>query len=241
MVVRGDEVRTLLPEVLRIPRVAREVLEGLRGQEAPARVIGRLLHASPRLHPTLVAFANRTRGAGGLTSVWQAVGQLGTGHACDVVLAASLRPHWSIFGHWPLAIATAGWARVVAAVRARGLRTAFLCGLFHAMGPHLAQSSPHERSRSRREGVAMAKAWGLPPEVSACLVHQRGFVRAPSFREEVATTQLARLLAAEVLGNAPADVVDQHPAVEFLGLEDAQLRVIRAQVALVRSSVAVLG
>lgn len=217
-----------------LPRLSGEVWSTWRAAGAVTRVTDWMQASGPAVVQTVIDFANRV-GNGGLRTLWHAVGQLGPAHACEVAIAARLRPDQpgaELAVTWRHAVATAAWARVIATSRHRDPYSVFLGGLLHDIG-RLARLRTEADGSERALAAAIERSWRLPAPVAACVRHHRRFQRAPSFRDEVATVHLASRLAA-------GDSVGGSPALRWLGLGDGDLQALLRRIGVVDAYVEAL-
>ena len=257
MVPLADLGCTVAIDVPTIPPLVEQVLSIEPNLWGIRRLVRHLRERRGSGRDELVALARRVGGAA-IPSVYEAIGQLGLPHTREILIAAALRPARAplvggsqVRQAWRRAVACAMWARLVGSMRAQRVPHAFLCGLFHGVGqvamlhanPHANLQDARIQQEVRALSTAVARAWMLPAPVVAAAAHHHQFLRAPSYREHVAVTAMAGLLAGETLAEIPADGVplDEHRVVRFLGLEGLALQRLRAQASVVDSTVAVLG
>ena len=135
---------------------------------------------------------------------------------------------------WRHAVATAGWARVIAAWRRADPHRVFLGGLFHSAGRQARLRGVRAGATERCIVDAIVRAWRLPAVVAACIRHHRRFHRAPSFRRDVATVNFASALARHERAASPG-------ALACLGLTEADdVRALAGADALVQAYVGAL-
>lgn len=218
-----------------LPRLSGEVWAAWRARDAVERVVGWLERNGPAVLQVVLDFANRV-GSGGLRTQWHAVGQLGATHTVEVGIAAQLRPAPGsppeLVDTWRHAVATAAWARVIAAWRGTDPHCVFLGGLLHSVGRQARLRSGGMTSE-RALGDAISRSWRLPAPVVACVRHHARFMRAPSNRDAVATVRVAA-------GFAAASPHQDLRALTWLGISEDDVAVIQRRVDLVEAYLAAL-
>ena len=130
-------------ELPAFPEVAAAVLRKARDPDAGIHQIATLVQRDPTLAAEVLRVAN-SAAMGGRTpavTLLHAIGRLGVAAVADLTVAVCLRPQATapdvqrrLTPVWRHAVATAGFARRISAMRRRQVESAFLCGLLHNIG-----------------------------------------------------------------------------------------------------------
>lgn len=117
---------------------------------------------------------------------------------------------------WRESVITALFAQEVARLKRRNVESAYLCGLLHRVGmaiilarvgsaalmhrlsPDPAQVLQFASRHESRVGAQLAKAWALPPAVSAAVAHWCDPLKSTEHRTEVMEVALARQISDEL-------------------------------------------
>jgi HD-like signal output (HDOD) protein len=117
---------------------------------------------------------------------------------------------------WRESVITALFAQEVARLKRRNVESAYLCGLLHRVGMAIVLArvgsaalmnrlSPDPRqvmafaaAHEARVGTQLAKAWSLPPAVTATITHWCNPPDAKEYRTEIMEVALARQISDEL-------------------------------------------
>jgi HD-like signal output (HDOD) protein len=117
---------------------------------------------------------------------------------------------------WRESVITALFAQEVARLKRRNVESAYLCGLLHRVGmavvlarvgsaalmnrlsPGTEQVMQFAAEHEARVGTTLAKAWNLPPAVTASIAHWRDPMKAAESRTEIMEVALARQISDEL-------------------------------------------
>jgi putative nucleotidyltransferase with HDIG domain len=155
------------------------------------------------------------------------VARLGLQAVTEIAIAASLQSGtFRVPGHeaelkrlWRHAIASGAFAKEIARLLRVNVETAFLCGLFHAIGkPAVLQvicDVEREHGGVRADvwglldefhtpvGLVLAKHWALSTPVVSSVGYHARYDEAPTARQEATLTCLADRLATDLIDPQP--------------------------------------
>ncbi len=210
-------------EVTRLTR-ADESDDGAAG--ANAAELARLIQRDVALAGQVMRIANSALYArrAPVVTLPQAIAWLGMREVRTIAYAVAVQGQVFASTHfrremtelWRESVTTALFAQEVARLKRRNVESAYLCGLLHRVGLAIVLSrvgsaalmnrlSPDPQAvlkfaaqHEARVGAQLAKAWSLPPAVTAAISHWRDPAKATESRVEVMEVALARQISDEL-------------------------------------------
>lgn len=214
-----------------LPVQAARAIDMAMKPERDARALARLVASDRRLAARVmrVARAGAWPPESPLPSLARAIHWLGASEVSDILLTAAAGrelmswtgPRPRVTRAWQQSVASAIWAREVAAMARCRSPLAYLCGLLHDAGRSVALLVSADLAGKLGVGLSdddydalvhqfhgelglqLAQRWGLPEAVVACMLHWREPDAAGSFAEEAKVVHIAHHVAELVIGQGP--------------------------------------
>jgi len=222
------------------PEIVTRVLALSRDPDACFNHLSRLIHNDPMLAAHVIRVSNSSAYMGRvrITTLRQAVTRIGMRMLSELAITVGISEVFRVpgFEHeaehiWRHALTTASFAREVAKICGAHEEASFLCGLLHTIGRpvvlrtavstanEMGEDISHEEIVDLLEaweatvGRRLGAAWDLPRPVREAILHHQDFTKAEIFRDLVAVTQLASLMATRVIDDEVlAEGLKEHPA-----------------------------
>ena len=215
-----------------LPQVAGQVLVLAGSPNVDALALSGLIHRDPALAGQVLRIANSPAYMPRMpiVSLQQAVARLGLQAVTEIAIAASLQSGtFRVPGHekelkqlWRHAIASGAFAKEIARLLRVNVETAFLCGLFHAIGKPAVLQVICDVQREHGGvtagtaevwalldefhtpvGLVLAKHWALSTPVVSSVGYHARYDEAPTARQEATLTCLADRLATDLIDPQP--------------------------------------
>lgn len=238
-----------------LPTYATQVVALCSDPDSDARSLAQLLQRDPSLAAHVLAIANSAAfgTAEPIVSLQQAIARMGVRTLAGVALSIAVKTKVFRGGKqlariqklWKHCSLSAAFAREIARSRRRNVESAFLCGLLHEVGaPVVLHAIDDLQTRGGIEfstaeidaaiealhaeiGERLVRAWSLPEWTHAAARYHHVPHKAPAFRDEVYTTQLADRLARNAQGDD--QLADLDPILGALGMYEEDLAALLAQ------------
>jgi putative nucleotidyltransferase with HDIG domain len=250
-----------------LPQVAGQVLVLAGSANVDALALSGLIHRDPALAGQVLRIANSPAYMPSMpiVSLQQAVARLGLQTVTEIAIAASLQSGtFRVPGYeselkrlWRHAIASGAFAKEIARLLRVNVETAFLCGLFHAIGKPAVLQVICDVQREQggisaasadvwamleafhtAVGLVLAKHWALSTPVITAVGYHACYQKAPAARQEATLTCLADRLATDLVDPQPGfdDALRTDPVLADLNLyPDAVTRLLGLRPAVART------
>lgn len=207
-----------------LPAAAADVLSASQAEDGDAALLAQQIQKDPALASNVLRIVNSPafRGAAEIVALQQAIARLGMERIREIALSVAMRSALQSGGSydhlvqqaWQDGLATALWSREIARCCRQNVENAYLCGLLHNIGIPVALhglqaiadrlGTPPLKSESAQQlaeelmtpaGIALVKAWQLPPLVAAFMGHEGRYEDAGDQADLVAIVDFGIALA----------------------------------------------